>query len=64
MQLTPEDPRVLPREKSPARNDAAAARASSASPKTSGGASGESGVTPDIGAGWSAEANDLRAKKK
>ena len=43
MQLTPEDPRVLPREKSPARNDPAAARASSASPKTSGGASGECG---------------------
>ena len=64
MQLTPEDPRVLPREKAPARNDPAAARASSASPKTSGGASGDAGVTPDIGAGWSAEATDLRAKKK
>jgi hypothetical protein len=64
MQLTPEDPRVLPREKAPARNDPAAARASSASPKT-GGTSGESGgVTPDIGAGWSAEATDLRTKKK
>jgi hypothetical protein len=36
----------------------------SGSGQSSGGASGEAGVTPDIGAGWSAEANDVRAKKK
>jgi hypothetical protein len=54
MQLTPEDPRVVPREKPPARNDPAAARSSSSAVKGA----------PDIGAGWSAEASDARTKNK
>jgi hypothetical protein len=62
MQLTPEDPRVVPREKAPARNDPGAARSSSSAAKGSGG--GPSGVAPDIGAGWSAEASDGRTKNK
>jgi hypothetical protein len=63
MQLTPEDPRVVPREKAPARNDqGGAARSSSSAPKGSGG--GAAGVAPDIGAGWSAEASDGRTKSK
>jgi len=60
MQLTPEDPRVVPREKAPARNDPGAARSSSSAAKGSGGA----GAAPDIGAGWSAEASDGRTKSK
>jgi AsmA-like C-terminal region len=66
MQMTPENPRVQPREKQTPRNEPGAARSSSTSTvKPSNGASGESGVTPDIGAGWSAEATDAsRTKKK
>jgi len=62
MQLTPDDPRVVPREKAPARNDPGAARSSSSAAKGSGG--GSNGVAPDIGAGWSAEASDGRTKNK
>ena len=66
MQMTPENPRVQPRDKQPARNEPGAARSSSTSTvKPSGSASGEPGVTPDIGAGWSAEATDAsRTRKK
>ena len=60
MQLTPEDPRVVPREKAPARNDAAgAARSSSSAARAAG-----RPASPDIGAGWSAEASDGRTKSK
>jgi hypothetical protein len=62
MQLTPEDPRVVPREKAPARNDSGAARSSSSAAKGSSG--GSTGAAPDIGAGWSAEASDGRTKNK
>ena len=62
MQLTPDDPRVVPREKAPARNDPGAARSSSSAAKGPGG--GSTGAGPDIGAGWSAEASDGRTKNK
>ena len=62
MQLTPEDPRVVPREKAPVRNDPGAARSSSSAAKGSG--SGSTGGAADIGSGWSAEASDGRAKNK
>jgi hypothetical protein len=62
MQLTPEDPRVVPREKAPVRNDPGAARSSSSAAKSSG--SGSTGGAADIGSGWSAEASDGRAKNK
>ena len=62
MQLTPDDPRIVPREKAPVRNDSGAARSSSSAAKGSGG--GSTGAGPDIGAGWSAEASDGRTKSK
>jgi AsmA-like C-terminal region/Protein of unknown function len=64
MQMTPDDPSVQVREKGPARDNSGAARASSTTIKpTTGG--GDLGTTPDIGAGWSAEATDpTKIKKK
>jgi len=64
MQMTPDDPSVQVREKGPARDNSGAARASSTTIKpTTGG--GDLGTTPDIGAGWSAEASDpTKIKKK
>lgn len=58
MQMTPEDPRVLPRDKAPARNDPAAPRSSSSGAKASGG-----GGT-DIGAGWSGDSTEVNKTRK
>ena len=54
-QITPEDPRVMPRDQPPARNDGARASSSpGASPP--GGGSTAPGVAPEVGGSWSAEA--------
>ncbi|KAB2919693.1 MAG: hypothetical protein F9K29_05115 [Hyphomicrobiaceae bacterium] len=65
MQMTPEDPRVLPRERAPpARGDSGARSSSSpvAAPLPS--ASAEPRMAPDIAGGWSAETNQGGTTKK
>jgi hypothetical protein len=64
MQLTPDDPRVQPREKATRSDSGAAARASSTTAKTSPSGSGDVGAATDIGAGWSAEQIDASKVKK
>jgi hypothetical protein len=61
MQMTPENPRVIPREKAGVRGDAA--RASSAPPASVPGAVGPS-VAPEVGEGWSAHTSETGTAKK
>jgi hypothetical protein len=62
-QMTPEDPRVIPRDRPTPRGDGS--RASSAPAVTPpGGASAAPGVAPEVGGSWSAESNQPPAFKR